>query len=227
MNRPGWNKASVGRRSPGFFSYVLITMAAQVALAQAPEVRTLDMSGNTAFSTRELLKDFRTKPGKPFDTTVFREDLEGLKDRYLRAGYLSCSTSATRMIGDTARSFENILVVVREGRQVVIGSVAIAESLTVEPVNLLEALDARIGAPFNQTALEEGIARMLGSLERLGHPLARISFNSVSLDTASSVDSAHILLSVREGPEVVISQVTIEGNRTTNDDVIVREVRLQ
>jgi len=225
MNRSLFNKASAHRRSPGFFlSILLVTFMQSAAGQDVAVVRMLDVTGNKSLTTGELLEGLRTAKGARFDSAVVREDLDAIRDRYHREGYLSCSVEVQVTADGSAR---DVHIRISEGRRVVLGSVEVDRQDSSRVVRMPELPGIRRGDPFSQAAIDEGIHRLLVQREGEGHPLASVTVSSVFIDTSASVDSAHVVLSLKDGPTVEVTQVRIEGNTTTTDDVILREVRLK
>jgi outer membrane protein assembly factor BamA len=75
--------------------------------------------------------------------------------------------------------------------------------------------------------MESAIGAVLLRLEDAGYPFARAAVDSIGFAPSDAADSVDIVIRVAEGNLARIRSIAVEGNRTTHESVIIRELRLQ
>jgi outer membrane protein insertion porin family len=82
------------------------------------------------------------------------------------------------------------------------------------------------GDLFIPSVLEQDIQSILQLYESKGYPLAHAVIQNVSFTDSIAEMSVKVKLVIHEGKEIHVSELRIEGNKTTKDYVITREARL-
>lgn len=83
--------------------------------------------------------------------------------------------------------------------------------------------DTPVDAPLNTLTLEEDVTRLLQAIEKQGYPLARVAIERIEPILSSDTELVAILRVERKGA-ARIGRITIEGNTSTRDYVITREL---
>lgn len=86
-----------------------------------------------------------------------------------------------------------------------------------------------IGQKLNQTEFESAINSVISYFEGNGYPFAKVVIHSViiSKDSVTNSNKASVSLSVVKGLLSRIDKVEVKGNNFTNENVIIRELRLK
>ena len=100
---------------------------------------------------------------------------------------------------------------------------------TVLSSALLSSFQYLVGSIYNKSVIEENISSVLSWMENNGYPFGKVIINSVEIYTDSSGNEhyADVYLSVKKEIAGRIDHVEIEGNTSTKDYVITRELRLE
>jgi outer membrane protein insertion porin family len=79
---------------------------------------------------------------------------------------------------------------------------------------------------FVPSILEQDIQSILQLYENKGYPLAKVVIQNISFTDSTEEMSTRVQIHIDEGKELHITELRIEGNKTTKDYVITREARL-
>ena len=99
----------------------------------------------------------------------------------------------------------------------VVGFTAIEEGV------VREMLDLEVGGSFVPNRLEAGIERLLSFYENNGYPFAAVEVDRIALTRRQGVA---VDLGIDEGPRVIVDSLRVEGNKTTREEVVLREFRM-
>ncbi|MBF8248925.1 MAG: hypothetical protein HW374_1725, partial [Bacteroidetes bacterium] len=217
----GW-KAGVNIVSAGFFCFILTVSP---AAAQDPtRVASLTIAGMQHHSESEILEVLHTKAGQSFRTATFQNDLQRLVAWYGEEGFLEASVDSVYSAATPDGLHINVVLV--EGKQAVVGSVSFEGNRVFTHAELEAAIETRTGAPFSFVRIESDIQNLLKRYEDAGYSFVKIAVKDIALERGEET-RALITLTIEEGKQVLVSEVRVEGNKSTRDFVIVREARLK
>ena len=192
----------------------------------APTIRSVAVSGNGAFSAREITGWLASRAGTAFSAAGLRTDSARIIDAYRAGGYLAARARFSPPAFSPDSAFVDLLLVIEEGRRTIVGRIGVAGSRRLSAAEILERFDAAPGAPLNTGELEQDIDELLLRYEKLGYPFARCAVGEIASRPGGLEDSVDLTLRVDEGDRVTIDEVRVEGNRETAASVITRETRL-
>ncbi len=154
-------------------------------------VRSVKVTGNTAFTEAMLLDGLRLQVGRPFVVASLAADRDALLVKYLNAGYENATVEA-RPDQDRERTQADILYSVREGPQVLVDHVLIVGPDRTDPSIVEKQLQLGPGDPLSRDALLDSQRR----LRSLG------VYRSVSISELrhGEENRRDLLVSVEEGP---------------------------
>lgn len=227
MTQSEVEKAGIGLVSPGFFCFLIVFCTGWLSAQQVPLVASLDVRGNTVFSANEVLAQFRTSVTQPFVPSVLEHDLTTLRERYVQRGYLLARTDPVILEYEHDSTAVRVSIVLKEGKQFVVDSVDWSGALVFSIPDLSAALNMPQGSPFSSASLERGIQEVLRLYEARGFPVASVTLTNVVFAEDQEEQRAKIFLSVSEGSQARIQEIRIEGNKSTREYVITRELRLE
>ena len=188
--------------------------------------------GNKYYTTDELLEVVTMKPrsswslfstNDKFSQEVLLGDSATLRNFYLNRGFLNFKVIRTNVA--LTKNRKNIVVSyqLKEGKRFRIGEVAING---IEQKLIKDALLKTLNIKNNDSYTKNGLALEKKSLENklgnMGYALAEITLNATQNSDADTVDIDFL---INIGPVVYIREIHINGNVSTKDFVIRRELR--
>mgnify|MGYP001619925007 CR=1 FL=1 len=218
----GW-KAGVNTVSAGFFCFIL-TVVPSAAAQDSARVASITIDGMHHRSESEILGILHTRAAQPFRTAAFQQDLKRLVAWYGEEGFLEASVDSVH--STATQEGLHINVALSEGKQAVVGPVSFEGNRVFTHDELEAAIETRTGAPFSFVRIESDIQNLLKRYEDSGFSFAKIAVKDIVLERGEET-RALITLTIDEGRQVLVSEVRVEGNKSTRDFVIVREARLK
>lgn len=226
MFRGVFQEASIDLASAGFSCFLSLLSIVGTGQASAQiTVSSISIQGNHAIESGQIQDWFSTKTGRPFSSEVLQNDLRMLLSRYHENGYLLARIDSSRTLISADSDFADILVFLSEDRQAVVRSIELKGNASIAAEILVARMETRAGGAFIPSVLEHDAQSILWEYESGGYPVARVSIETISA-VEGKENEIKITLAIEEGAAVRVSELTIDGNRTTNDDVIVREARM-
>jgi len=191
-------------------------------------VRKIDFEGVTWVEAGDLLKRVQTKPAFWwFVPGVLKEDIVDLDLQRIRAFYDEQGFSDTKVsyrLEDTETAGDvNLIFVVEEGRQYLVGEVEFSGNTIFTDADFLEALTLKPGSPFSRRGLRQSVGNIQDLYFEKGYMNARVIFDSIYNDETGSVDTKY---KITENNVTYVNRATIRGNTKTKDIVIRRELRV-
>ncbi|UCE87226.1 MAG: outer membrane protein assembly factor BamA, partial [Deltaproteobacteria bacterium] len=197
-------------------------------------LRQIDFVGNEHFSDDELREGFKTKPWRPwsyvtrfldhsgtYSEPVFTQDLRNVEQKYMDAGFLRVEISEPRV----EREDVGITVVVDivEGVRFQVGTLDVEGDVTVDLDALRGKLELKEGEVFDRSALTRDVERLTAHYTQRGFYFASVNPRT---DVSEDVRRVDVVFEVEKGPLYFIRNIEVEGNTTTVDSVVRREMQL-
>jgi len=195
--------------------------------ASSPIIQTLRISGNTAFTSRQLVEELSSRASLAYVPAVLQTDIRSIVDRYRRAGYLDVDVELASLTYSVDSLTVDVGLAINEGRQVLLGRVMLSGQSQLSADEIISRFDVKVGEPLDVATLERDIDELLSRYERIGYPLAQCRIAGVERRTGEEVDSLDLTLDIDEGPRMTIDEIQVQGNKETDASVVVRETRLQ
>jgi len=205
-----------------FFITIIPNLSAQNAV-----IKSIEIQGNKFFDRNQYLNwiginiNQRTFPGIA-DTIKNRIS----KNLVLNGFHLF---EITKVETDTLDSNSvKIFIELIEDKPTEISSIQFIDEDSSDFDFLRSSFSFLIGQVLTQQEFEKSVENVLNYFEENGYPFIKVIINSVSLknDTSNDKTMADIKLSVQKGNLSRIDKVEIRGNNFTNENVIIRELRL-
>jgi outer membrane protein insertion porin family len=196
--------------------------------SELPEVERIEVVGARAVPAAELLDLMRTRAPsfwRPFRSTAYRadildRDLERIERHYASHGYLEArATSAVERVPDT--DGVRIRITVDEGPRTRIGRVAVEGRLELPEETVAGVIASGAGAPYSPDRVALDRQRILELYADQGRPFSVVT-DSVHVDD----HTADIVFDIQAAPRTRVSEIRIEGTRSTKQYVIKRELTL-
>ncbi len=167
------------------------------------------------------------KPGVVFSELQLQDDIRTVLRNYGADGYyLANMDSVHRSFSDDSLSV-SITIFVTEGERIEIGKIAIDGNRLFSQEAILRDFDTRVGEVLAESVLERDVELLIGRYERLGYPFVIVGIDTVSMyNDEEGRRRLAVHLTVDEGRRVTINEIQVQGNESTQSDVIVRESRI-
>jgi outer membrane protein insertion porin family len=189
-------------------------------------IYSISFSGNHYYSANQLLSALLEKKGTVFSESVLSADIARLLDMYKEKAYLHVRIDSVEFIKDTLKNDIQILIFLNEGKPSVVRKIEFDGCMNLSSAELHSIMQIQEGELLIPHVLEQDIQSILKRYESKGYPLTKISVKSIVFDDTAEEMSASIYLGIDEGKALRITEMRIDGNRSTKDNVIIREARL-
>ncbi|HPQ80207.1 MAG TPA: outer membrane protein assembly factor BamA [bacterium] len=195
-------------------------------------VRKVSFIGNKVFKDKELRDVVKTKEktffgfitgaGK-YDEEKLKNDAMFLTYFYLNHGYLKVKVSPAKVTISKDKRYLFVTFQIHEGQQYKVGKVSISGDILTTPEELASLLKTKKGEIYSQKTLEEDLLMLTDRYGDEGY-----AYSSINPITTPDDDelTADINIRIAKGHRITIERINIEGNTTTRDKVIRRELEL-
>ena len=208
----------------GFLSLVLSSVVnSQVSLT----IHSVEIKGNHALSANQVTAALSTKRGDTFSESILAGDREHILDLYKNRAYLHARIDSMKVQYDTISHDVEVHIFLTEGKPSVVRRIEFDGCQNLTAAELYPGMQLHEGDPFIPSLLEQDIQTMLQQYERKGYPLSKIAVQNVSFVDSADEMSVTVQLHIDEGKTLRISEIHIEGNKTTKDYVVMREARVR
>ncbi len=208
-----------------------VAISLDINEGEESRIRHINIVGNQAFEEEELLGllELGTKPWYLFlsrkdrySREQFSGDLERLESFYLDNGYVEFNIDSTPISITPDRKEVYITINISEGEQYVVSEVDLAGDL-VDAEGLLRAsIFVRPGQIYSQglvTGTEEIMVQRLGNL---GYAFAE----ATGVPEVNEEDqTVEVTFFIEPGNRTYVNRINFDGNLSTADDVLRREMR--
>ncbi|RMH70737.1 MAG: hypothetical protein D6675_08450 [Gemmatimonadetes bacterium] len=201
-------------------SVLLLVCLSSFSAAPSAVIHQINLSGNTVFTTQNILNDFSFQTGTPFDSSQVNPNLQTLLIRYRDEGY-----HHARIIWNWIDSTGTVSLHIDEGPQVTVGEVDWYGNFSIRTDRLLPLMDTRPGTIFRESLFLQDVDRVLHRYAEHGFPYAKVQ--PVDFRYSSEGSILNFRMHIDEGRRVTLGSIQIVGNTITNSEVIRRILRLR
>ena len=209
------------------FSLVIILFISSFSSAQ--KLSSFEVNGNFNFDDSEYLNWSQLRINQP----IYNGILDSVKSKIarniiLQGYYFFNFTNAELIISNDSSKFD-IILDIDEGYPVVINNIYLDGIDTTSAMNIIKQFNYLKGQVFNQREIELNIEQLLTGFENSGYPFAKIQITSVNVyqDSVNKENFADLYLNITSGELNKIDRIEIQGNTSTKDYVIIRELRIE
>lgn len=195
------------------------------------KIRQINIVGNEAFSDATLRDQLQLedRPGWFFgwfsDDEYSREklsgDLESLRSWYLDRGYVNFAITSTQVAISPDKSKIFVTINVNEGKRYRIDQIKFAGDLKISEAKARELITAKSGDVYSRSTLT-------ASAEALRQKLGAEGFAFANVESVPEVDkdgdTVDVTFLVEPGDRAYVRRINFEGNTTTQDEVLRREM---
>jgi outer membrane protein insertion porin family len=187
-------------------------------------VKAVTFTGNASIPSSDLLVRMDTKPGWIFSRTKFspsllNADIDAIAYLYRDKGFLGIQAKTGDIIRDSPSHRVTVNIVISEGPQTRIDSVAIKGRIVFGEARIKRFIQSKPLAPYSVAQLSYDQQAIRDSMAAQGYPLCAV-------DRIDSVDSiahmASVVFLVDQGPLAKAGPVTVSGAKKLREVIIKR-----
>jgi outer membrane protein assembly factor BamA len=230
LRRDGYREAEVFHTSETQEAELVITF--HVRRGRQYRLARVDLPGDLAVSEDVIRRAIGAKSGDPVEDARVLQGIERVALEYQRQGFYAVEATP-QYTEDASRSTpaEAWLVLhpeIVEGPRGVLRSVAIerADANPLVPESALRAvMRSQAGEPYSVAAVYFDRLDMESLLQDRGFRTAKVEAHEPELaDAGTAVD---LTFRVTEGPQIIVGQITVVGNRRVSEQTILERIRLK
>ncbi|HEX2223146.1 MAG TPA: POTRA domain-containing protein, partial [Thermoanaerobaculia bacterium] len=195
-------------------------------------VQEIAFEGNSTFSGDTLAELMATgrrsllRPGSGrLVTAELDQDLENIRSYYALQGFAQAEVGPARILEEGTDL--RIAIPIVEGPRQLVGTITLEGDEQVKEEALRQALERRglrDGGPFHPVLLDRGLVGLREEYRSKGYVQANLSARTDWNEDRSRVN---LTFDIIEGPQQVIANIIVRGNRRTQGDVIRRTIGLR
>lgn len=189
-------------------------------------VGTVTFEGNTVFSDNDLKGSMILKADKKFSEEQMSSDLKSIRERYRSSGYLNAKISDVAKKFTSDSSYVDIKISIAEGRPALIGEISIRGNRTITTAEIKKIFETKTGGILDNNTLSNDIKALLEAYEKKGNLFTKAVIDEITLYDETN-PKIRIGITIKEESKIKIANVRIKGNEDTDDDVILRELRIK
>jgi outer membrane protein insertion porin family len=120
----------------------------------------------------------------------------------------------------------NLEVKIDEGKQILVGDIIFEGNKLFKTGYLKELISTKEGKVLNAQSLNSDITDILNLYEQRGYTFASINVDNIEEYNEGGADKIRVKIKIDENEKIRIDNIIIEGNTSTKDEVIIREISL-
>ncbi len=192
-------------------------------------VTQLRFSGSDSFSRSRLMRVIKSRPKCIWTLTpgylkkdILKEDMDRLRAFYEREGFIDMTCDY--QIEEISDGRLKITIAIDEGNQYRVGQIDIQNNDVINEQKILDTMEyIQSGNVFSRDKLAFDIDRIQSLYFDKGYIFSSVRESTVLDPQTGKVD---VTLDIREGELAYLNTIKIQGNTSTRDIVIRRELRM-
>ncbi len=200
------------------FALLWLTFSTQI-FAQT-SFKKIEIYGNKNITASEINETIAELIKSESSNT--NERIEKIKERilnlYIENGFYFARIDSVKIEDKKLKIF------ITEGKKIRIGSVEIQGNAILSDNEIKSIINPKPGEFFSPKILGERINKLLDRYANIGYPLAKVEIGNLEF---VNNDFVNFTLNISEGKLIRIDRIEIQGNNTTKENLILREIRIK
>ncbi len=194
-------------------------------------INSIQFGGKFSLSNEELVKYLKKNSPAPLASNFFTqksldEGISNLIYDLKNRGYLHAKHISTRL--KYIKNFLlDITIIINEGPVTNIDSIQIKGNDAIATEEILKYVDLRPNQILNLKKFETSLSEITNYYYNLGYIEMKFLEEVQFIEYSKNNTRADIVYHIKEGPQVRLKNVILEGNDFTHDYVILREIQLK
>ncbi len=189
-------------------------------------VSAITFSGNDFFSSNQLLNLGILKPSVAYSNDQFELDMKNLILNYQQEGFLDCRVEKVEKEYNFDSSAISLHIKISEGPKILVGKIVFEGNKIFKSGILRKSIFTKPGEALDTRTLNQDISQILNMYESEGYPFVTVSVKDIERYTEKGAGKLRVIIDIGENEKIRIDKIVVEGNTTTREDVITREIRL-
>ena len=209
------------------YSFIICFVLSSYSFSQS--IESLQIKGSKNFTEEEIIGWSNVKKGDKFSPGIVDSIKSRLALQFGNNGYFHSSFEKMHISYKPDSLHVNIEITVDDGDPTYIKKIFYSGLDSLSSTKVLPFFSFMEGSIFNKYMLEENISKSLTYFENNGYPFAKITVPSVYFysDSANGEYFAELHLNFKKGILSKIDRIEINGNVSTKDYVILRELNIR
>ena len=199
-----------------------------VCSLSAQVIKEFNIRGNRVFDNSDYISWSGLNIGGEYTQDLLDSAKIRIADELGKRGYFNSNFIATNTIISPDSQNIELKLMINEGDPTYIDHFIYSGADVEDSIRIFPFFDFLEGEIFDTDQLEQAITNSLDYYEDAGNPFAKIILKSVYVyyDSVKNESLADIYLDMQKGKKQKIDKIEINGNSSTKDYVIVRELRI-
>lgn len=190
-------------------------------------ITEIDFHGSDFFNDGDLFNFMVLRENRDLNLKQLDLDLISLRESYKKNGFLFAKIDSAVVGYNDDSTYANIDIYINEGDRVEVGRINLVGNKRFSEARLLRLFETKPGDVLNEATLSVDISEVLSFYELQGLPFAKASISDMSVYDDAGNKKLEIGITIDENSTIEIDEVRIKGNDVTDDDVILRELKLK
>jgi outer membrane protein insertion porin family len=192
-------------------------------------IHSIKIEGNSVLTDLDIkTKVLKTKEDrfyntKTLDQEVLEEDFTRIEEAYANKGYLQAKVADYDIKDIPDKHQIDITIYIKEGKKYKTGEITVSGANIISAEDVRNLIVLKRGDDFNQKKLDNSLQNITQEYYSRGYIFANVD-KIVDLD--ENKGEVNVKIVINEGSPAKIRQIIINGNTTTRDLVIRRELRI-
>lgn len=210
--------------------FLLFVFAAQISTAQSQRripIKSIQFYGVKKAAKSDVLKWFGLREKQPFNSDALNQSAMNMLRGYAQHGmpFTRVDSLVYEIAPDSSAAY--ISVYIHESAKIRSGEIQLSGVNDAQAMEIKSRFYTQKGKEFKPGKFEGDIDDALTQFEKKGYPFSRFDLKAITLDSSAKATTFGVKLKTMQGPQLVIREVQIVGNKLTKKNVILRELRIK